>query len=186
MIRQVVILGWLSDHFKERSLIASLSNIWMLPFFIALVTIPESASPWIRYVLITGINSLPYAHAILVGMTSRNARSVGTRAVSTAVYNMTYQIGSIIAANIYRDGDRPYCTYRDERRSGLCRFRTGPDQRSSANSSLSRLHCKQGPDWIVCGQHYFVHWYEAILHLEKPSAEEEIFGIVRGRKADSH
>ncbi|KAL0942649.1 yil166c-like protein [Colletotrichum truncatum] len=116
----VLIFGWLSERFKERSLIASCSNIWMLPFFIALVALPESASPWVRYVLLTGINSIPYTHSILVGMTSRNARSVGTRAVSTAVYNMTYQVGSIGAVNIYRDEDKPYYYTANKALIGLC------------------------------------------------------------------
>lgn len=49
------------------------------------------------------------AHAILVGMISRNANSVGTRAVSAALYNICYQFGSIIAVNIYRNEDKPYC-----------------------------------------------------------------------------
>lgn len=106
---QVLIFGWLSEYFKERSIISSCSNIWMLPFFIALVALPESANPWVRYALLTGINSIPYTHSVLVGMASRNSRSVGTRAVATAVYNMTYQIGSIAAVNIYRDEDKPYC-----------------------------------------------------------------------------
>lgn len=97
----------------------------MFPFFVGLVTIPVSASPWVRYALLTGVNGIPYskfletmsigdttnliAHAILVGMISRNANSVATRAVSTALYNMSYQFGSIAAANIYRDNDKPYC-----------------------------------------------------------------------------
>jgi hypothetical protein len=81
----------------------------MLPFFIALVAIPESSNPWVRYVLLTGINGIPYAHAILVAMVSRNAHGVGNRAVAAAVYNITYQIGSIAAVNIYRDEDKPYC-----------------------------------------------------------------------------
>lgn len=100
----------------------------MFPFFVGLVTIPVSASPWVRYALLTGVNGIPYskflettlilvtqltliAHAILVGMISRNANSVATRAVSTALYNMSYQFGSIAAANIYRDNDKPYCAY---------------------------------------------------------------------------
>ena len=81
----------------------------MLPFFIGLVAIKPSASPWVRYTLLTGIAGIPYTHSILVGMTSRNARSVGARAVSCAVYNMTYQVGSLIAVNIYREEDKPYC-----------------------------------------------------------------------------
>lgn len=81
----------------------------MLPFFIGLIAISPSANPWVRYTLLTGIAGIPYTHSILVGMTSRNARSVGSRAVSCAVYNMTYQVGSLIAVNIYREEDKPYC-----------------------------------------------------------------------------
>lgn len=105
----ILVAGWLSETLKERSLVASSSNIWMLPFFIGLVCIKASASPWVRYVLLTGVNGIPYTHSILVGMTSRNAKNVGTRAVSAAIYNMCYQIGSIIAVNIYREEDKPYC-----------------------------------------------------------------------------
>ena len=83
----------------------------MLPFFVGLIAIKADASPWIRYTLLTGINGLPYTHSILVGWVSRNAKSVGRRAVSTAVYNMSYQVGSIIAANIYRDDDKPLCEW---------------------------------------------------------------------------
>jgi hypothetical protein len=100
----------LSEKFNERLLFAAGSNIWMLPFFIGLVCIKPDASPWVRYVLLTGINGIPYAHSILVGLISRNARAVGKRAVGSAIYNMTYQIGSIAAVNIYREGDKPYCT----------------------------------------------------------------------------
>lgn len=99
----VLIAGWLSERFKERSLVAALSNIWMLPFFIVLVCIPDSASPWVRYAMLTGINGIPYTHSILVGMTSANAKTVSMRAVSTAVYNMSYQVGSIVAVNVYRE-----------------------------------------------------------------------------------
>ncbi|KAL5341381.1 major facilitator superfamily domain-containing protein [Aspergillus crustosus] len=86
----VLIAGWLSEKFKERSLV-------VLPFFIALI----------RYAMLTGINGIPYTHSILVGMTSSNAKNVGMRAVSTAIYNMCYQIGSIVAVNVYREQDKP-------------------------------------------------------------------------------
>lgn len=108
----IVFFGWLSEKLNERSLIAAASNIWMLPFFIGLICIKPGANPWVRYTLLTGIAGIPYTHSILVGMTSRNAKNVGTRAVSAAVYNMCYQVGSIIAVNIYREGDKPYCKLR--------------------------------------------------------------------------
>lgn len=47
----------------------------------------------------------------MVGLVSRNSMAVGRRAVACAVYNMTYQIGSIAAVNIYRDEDAPLCEY---------------------------------------------------------------------------
>jgi hypothetical protein len=98
-----------SEKLNERCLTAAYSNMWMLPFFIALAVLPENTSPWVRYAMLSGVNGIPYTHSILVGMTSRNANSVGTRAVSAAVYNICYQIGSIIAVNVYRANDAPYC-----------------------------------------------------------------------------
>ncbi|RFU34241.1 hypothetical protein B7463_g2082, partial [Scytalidium lignicola] len=104
----ILIIVWLSEKFHERLLFSAWSNIWTLPFLIALVCIPPTASPWVRYALLTGVNGIPYTHAILVGMISRNANSVGTRAVSAALYNICYQFGSIVAVNIYRNDDKPY------------------------------------------------------------------------------
>lgn len=49
----------------------------------------------------------PYVHAILVAITSRNAGTVRTRTVASALYNMTVQAGSIISQNIYREADKP-------------------------------------------------------------------------------
>ena len=49
----------------------------------------------------------PYVHAILVAITSRNAGTVRTRTVASAIYNMTVQAGSIISQNIYREDDKP-------------------------------------------------------------------------------
>lgn len=46
-------------------------------------------------------------HAILVAITSRNAGTVRTRTVASALYNMTVQASNIIAQNIYRDDDKP-------------------------------------------------------------------------------
>ncbi|KAK5271459.1 hypothetical protein LTR96_003284 [Exophiala xenobiotica] len=104
----ILVVVWLSEKYRERLIFGSTSNFWVLPFLIGLLAIPASASPWIRYALLTGVNGEPYTHAILVGMISRNANSVGTRAVSAALYNICYQIGSIVAVNVYRNDDKPY------------------------------------------------------------------------------
>ncbi|KAF7559615.1 hypothetical protein G7046_g4545 [Stylonectria norvegica] len=116
----VVIVGWVSERFNERLLVSASSNIWMLPFFIGLIAIKPDASPWVRYALLTGINSLPYTHSILVSLVSRNSKAVGRRAVAAAVYNITYQIGSIVAANIYRDNDKPLYYTANRALVGMC------------------------------------------------------------------
>jgi hypothetical protein len=104
---QLLVLTWFSEKMKERSIISSLSNIWIFPWLVALVLIPASASPWTRYALLTGLLSYPYCHAILVGWNAKNSNSVRTRAVSAAFYNMFVQSGNIIGTNIYRDDDQP-------------------------------------------------------------------------------
>jgi hypothetical protein len=105
---QLLVISWLSERFNERTFIASISNIWFLPWLIALVALGSTASDWVRYALLSGLLSYPYCHAILVAWNSRNSNSVRTRAVSAALYNMFVQSGNIIASNIYREEDRPY------------------------------------------------------------------------------
>jgi len=103
----LLILTWVSKKVNERSIISSISNIWMFPWFVALVALGGKASPWVRYALLTGVLSYPYCHAILVGWNARNSNAVRTRAVSAALYNMFVQSGNIIGSNIFRDDDRP-------------------------------------------------------------------------------
>ncbi|KAK3324892.1 major facilitator superfamily domain-containing protein [Apodospora peruviana] len=102
----LLILTWFSKKFGERSIISSISNLWMLPWIIALVVLKD-IQPWVRYALLTGLLSYPYCHAILVGWNARNSNSVRTRAVAAALYNMTVQSGNIIGIQIYRDDDKP-------------------------------------------------------------------------------
>lgn len=119
---QLLVVTWLSEKFKERSMISSLSNIWIFPWLIALVTLPASANSWIRYALLSGLLSYPYCHAILVGWNAKNSNSVRTRAVSAAFYNMFVQSGNIIASNIYRDDDQPLYRRGNKILLGICAF----------------------------------------------------------------
>jgi len=70
--------------------------------------IPDNASPWVRFTLLTLLTAYPYVHAIQVALQSRNANSVRTRTVSSAFYNMMVQLGNIVSSNVYRTDDAPY------------------------------------------------------------------------------
>ncbi|KAL9083091.1 MAG: hypothetical protein Q9165_008670 [Trypethelium subeluteriae] len=97
----------LSEAINQRFLVALLSQIWVLPLLIALEVLPGSASAWTRYALVTLLYAEPYAHAIIVAITSRNAGTVRTRTVASAMYNMTVQASNVIGSNIYRNNDKP-------------------------------------------------------------------------------
>lgn len=119
---QLLILTWLSERFKERSFISSLSNVWIFPWLVALVTLPATANAWVRYAVLSGLLSYPYCHAILVGWNAKNSNSVRTRAVSAAFYNMFVQSGNIISSNIYRDDDQPLYRRGNKILLGICIF----------------------------------------------------------------
>ncbi|KAJ9478382.1 putative transporter [Pseudozyma hubeiensis] len=102
---------WLSARLNERSILASLSNVWNLAFLIPLYLLKESSTNhynWVRYALITVLTSVPYCHPFLIGWVSQNSQSVRNRAVSLCLYNMSVQVGSILATRIYTNGDKPY------------------------------------------------------------------------------
>jgi hypothetical protein len=119
---QLLILTWLSSKFQERSIVSSLSNIWIFPWLVALIAMPAGSSPWIQYGLLSGLLSYPYCHAILVGWNAKNSNSVRTRAVSAAFYNMFVQSGNIISSNIYRDDDQPLYRRGNKILLGICSF----------------------------------------------------------------
>ena len=70
--------------------------------------IPDNASPWVRFTLLTLLTAYPYVHAIQVALQSRIANSVRTRTVASAFYNMMVQLGNIVSSNVYRTDDAPY------------------------------------------------------------------------------
>ncbi|KAI4159514.1 MAG: hypothetical protein LQ342_006515 [Letrouitia transgressa] len=106
-ILQLLFWTWVSEKTNQRFLTALISQIYSLPILVALETIPATAGPWVKWVLSMLLVGHPYVHAIIVAITSRNAGSVRTRTVASALYNMSVQASSIIASNIYRNDDKP-------------------------------------------------------------------------------
>lgn len=99
-IINLLVLTWLSEKLNERFLLASISQIWVLPLLIALETLPATRSHWVTWILSVLLFAQPYAHAIIVAITSRNAGTVRTRTVASALYNMSVQTSSIIGSNV--------------------------------------------------------------------------------------
>lgn len=99
-ISQLLFWTWFSEKFNIRLLIGLISQLWTLPFLIALAVLPVTASSWTKFALSSLVCGHPYAHAVIVAITSRNAGSVRTRTVASALYNMFVQGGSIIGSNV--------------------------------------------------------------------------------------
>jgi len=91
---------WISERFNVRFMLGVVAEGWALVLLIALECLPGDASAWVRWVLVTLLIGMPYVHAILVAITSRNAGTVRTRTVATALYNMMVQVSNIIGNNV--------------------------------------------------------------------------------------
>lgn len=91
---------FLSEHINERMLLVTASQLWVIPCLAAMLALPASRSHWATYTLSILIFGMPYIHAILTALTSRNAGSVRTRTVASAVYNMTVQAAGLIGSNV--------------------------------------------------------------------------------------
>jgi Major Facilitator Superfamily len=98
---------WFSEKTNQRFLTGLTSQLWCLPLLIILEFLGPGANRWGRYVLSILLVGAPYVHAINVAITSRNAGSVRTRTVASALYNMTVQASNVIASQIYRTDDKP-------------------------------------------------------------------------------
>ncbi|KAL4909347.1 hypothetical protein BDW74DRAFT_187519 [Aspergillus multicolor] len=99
---------WLAERTNQRLLFGVMVEVWFLVLLIALETLPATNMPWQRWAVLTLLVGGPSVHPVLVALTSRNAGSVRTRTVASALYNMSVQVSSIISANVYRTEDQPY------------------------------------------------------------------------------
>ncbi|KAL4753318.1 hypothetical protein BDW72DRAFT_210477 [Aspergillus terricola var. indicus] len=107
-ITTMITTTWLAERTNQRLLFGAAIEIWYLVLLVALQTLPEKSMPWPRFAILTLIVGGPSLHPVLVALTSRNAGSVRTRTVASALYNMSVQVSSIAAANVYRTEDQPY------------------------------------------------------------------------------
>ncbi|KAH7380693.1 major facilitator superfamily domain-containing protein [Pyrenochaeta sp. MPI-SDFR-AT-0127] len=96
-----------SELVNNRSFVAMAEDAWLLPCFVALITLKDPISGWAYFAIATVLLSFPYTHPIQVAWTSRNAGSVQNRTVSASLYNMFVQVSGMIGANIYQPTDAP-------------------------------------------------------------------------------
>lgn len=106
-ILQLLFWTWLSEKINQRFLLGAIGQLWSLPVLIALTVEPAKLSHWARWAQGTLLVGYPYIHAMMVAITSRNAGSVRTRTVASALYNMSVQLSNIISSQIYRESDKP-------------------------------------------------------------------------------
>ena len=99
-ILNLLFFTWLSEKLNERFLLATVSQWWVLPCLIALEVLAPDRNRWVQWALVTLVYAMPYFHAMIVAITSRNAGSVRTRTVASAIYNMTVQLSNIIGSNV--------------------------------------------------------------------------------------
>jgi hypothetical protein len=102
-------ITYLTELFREISIIGVFSQLWTLPLLIIQYKMGGSLShnPWGQYALSFVLLGWPSMHAAHVSWCSRLSNSVRTRAVSAAIYNITIQLSGIASSNIYRDDDKP-------------------------------------------------------------------------------
>ncbi|KAJ2989137.1 hypothetical protein NUW54_g8883 [Trametes sanguinea] len=116
----LLIFCYLSEIIDSRVVSTVLLQFWALPLLIALYTFDQQTSPWVYFAVVTLITGFPYVHPVQVAWASTNSGGVGTRTVSASIYNMFVQAGGIIAANIYRDDDKPLYKRGNRVLIGIC------------------------------------------------------------------
>lgn len=104
----MIIATPLAERYNQRAIFGAFCQVWMVACIVALRFLPADASRWTTYGITTLLISYPYPHPVQVAWCSRISNTVSTRAVSAALYNMAVQLQYIIAANIYREDDKPH------------------------------------------------------------------------------
>ncbi|RLV93931.1 putative transporter [Spathaspora sp. JA1] len=101
-------ITWFSERVNERSLVCMIVPLYATPIIAAIRFWPQAGKDvWATWALNTLYMGQPFVHAICVAWVSRNSNSVRTRSISSALYNMFVQLGTIIGSNVYRQDDLP-------------------------------------------------------------------------------
>lgn len=154
-ICQILWWTWVSEKTNQRFLVGVVSQFWALPILIVLETISGSTATWVKWGLSTLMVGHPYIHAILVAITSRNAGSVRTRTVASALYNMCVQASNVIGSNVSTVFD-----------FGVPRGRllmASPDLSRRRQTPLS--HWQQSADRSMLLQHLSLHRHQGLLYV---------------------
>ncbi|KAF5556685.1 tartrate transporter [Fusarium mexicanum] len=106
-LAHLILISWYSEKINNRMAILLYYSFWCFVLLLTLELLPANASPWAWYSATILMIGFPYIHSINVSLTSRNAGSVRTRTVGSAMYNMICQASSVISSQIYRDDDKP-------------------------------------------------------------------------------
>ncbi|KAF5593746.1 tartrate transporter [Fusarium pseudoanthophilum] len=106
-LAHLILISWYSEKINNRMVILLYYSFWCFVLLLTLELLPANASPWAWYSATILMIGFPYIHSINVSLTSRNAGSVRTRTVGSAMYNMICQASSVISSQIYRDDDKP-------------------------------------------------------------------------------
>lgn len=85
-------LAYSSEYFNERSFHCLFGEIWSIPLFTALLTIPDEGREWGRFSIITLISGYPYFHPLVSSWISENSFDVKKRAIAAATYNVIVQM----------------------------------------------------------------------------------------------
>ncbi|THX13816.1 putative MFS transporter [Aureobasidium pullulans] len=104
----VLALTWSSGHFKEKVFHCIIPGCIEIPLFAALLILPPHGYSWVRFTIITLIISSPSSHPIMASWISVNSFDPKKRGITIALFGTFHEIGSIAAAQIYRDDDKPY------------------------------------------------------------------------------
>lgn len=85
-------LAYSSEFFNERAFHCLFGELWCLPLFTALLTLPDGGREWGRFSLVTLISGYPYFHPIVSSWISENTFDVKKRAIAAATYNVIVQM----------------------------------------------------------------------------------------------